>query len=370
MEENRIVTDPNIFSISSHKQLWEHMNTIAKTLIDSRAFPPYIQNSHQAMIVFETGHEMGLKFMESIKYLYIISGQVTLTGQGAARKLADAGYRVKYEEEKDKCTAIVYKLDPEKEIARDTVTFQEAEESGYTYFNPKNDKGDYILDKDGEKKRETKVGWREGMNRKLKLRYLALSSIIKTSLPDVLGAAIDIKEVAEDYPVEEKKKEELIPSGVKADLKNFIDKSKAKKEEVKPEIQEAEIIERAENGELFPDGRSIPKSKYPELAKTIDEVVQEKAQESTQKTLGEAMQEEAAEEPVDVDPRLVSKRKEFFATAGELGIPAETAKEEAKKHFGKQHLSEISLMDLTAYVRAMKLRLKQKQQGVNILDPK
>lgn len=356
MEENRIVTDPNIFSISSHKQLWEHMNTIAKTLIDSRAFPPYIQNSHQAMIVFETGHEMGLKFMESIKYLYIISGQVTLTGQGAARKLADAGYRVKYEEEKDKCTAIVYRLDPEKEIARDTVTFQEAEESGYTYFNPKNDKGVHILDANGEKKRETKVGWREGMNRKLKLRYLALSSIIKTSLPDVLGAAIDIKEVAEDYPVEERKKEELIPTGVKADLKNFIDKSKAKKEEVKPEIQEAEIIEPVGTANTPVGGET-----------TVADPM--KPQEATQRTLGEAMQEEEAQKE-SVDPRLVSKRKEFFATAGELGIPAETAKEEAKKHFGKQHLSEISLMDLTAYVRAMKLRLKQKQQGVNILDPK
>lgn len=361
MEGNIQTTDSNLFSVSAHKQLWEHMNTIAKTLIESRAIPSYIQNSAQAMVVFETGHEMGLKFMESVKYLYIINGQVTLTGQGAARKLADSKYRVKYEEETDKCTAIVYMLDPEREIARETVTFAEAEASNYIYSFEKDEKGNKIKDaKTGEFKKNLKPGWLPGMNRKLKLRYLALSTVVKTHLPDVLGAAVDIKEVAEDYPVEEKVKEPLINAEQKADLNSFIKKAKDKKEgkveDKKEEVQEGEIIEGDKVAPVLPTeilDKAQEATKAEKRPLTTEEV--EKALDIK---LGEA--QEAAPEPKD--PRFVSKQREFFATANELGLDVEKAKEEVKKYFGdKKHFADLSLMELTSYVRAMKIRLKQKQ---------
>lgn len=377
MEDTQIHTQGNVFSISTHKQLWEHMNTIAKTFIESRAMPSYIVNSAQAMVVLEAGHEMGLQFMESVKYLYLINGSIALTGQGAARKLKDAGYRAEYKDEEDKCTVTVFK--GKEEIASETVTFKEADDSGYTKT------------KDGD----IKPGWKPGMNRKLKLRYLGLSIIIKTHLPDVLGSAVDIKEVAEDYPVEEKKKEPLINAEQKASLDEFINKAKDKKNNQADVIEEAEVVEYTKdgknkivNGIVQPSEENIKQGIRP---KTLGETMQQEAYDKAIETSKNIKENEKGELEHDVnpkkeltaeevedalgvteeeklqqDPRFQVKQREFFAAANELGLDAEKAKEEVKRYYGgKKHFSELTLMELTAYVRAMKLKIKQRREEAN-----
>ena len=44
-----------------------------------------------------------------------------------------------------------------------------------------------------------KLGWKEGANRKRKLRYGVLSQIIHTYLPEVLGSVTGIGDYSEDY---------------------------------------------------------------------------------------------------------------------------------------------------------------------------
>lgn len=357
MEAN--TSQGNVFNIATHKEMWGHMNTIAKTFIESRAMPSYIQNSAQAMIVLQAGQEMGLQFMESIKYLYLINGQIALTGQGAARKLRDAGYRVVYEDAEDQCTVIVY--ENEKEVARETVTYEEAKQSGYTSYT------------DRQTGEETdKIAWRKGMNRKLKLRYLGLSTLIKTHLPEVLGSAMDIKEVAEDYPREVidaetlDEKVDLTKDTPKSSLNEFLEQKKAKQDNnlLKGEEPQKEAVE----GEIVDEKESSSQ-------KTLGEVMQEEemkkaetAAEKKAKTTGDNTElvEEVFEtegKEVPVDPKLAMKRKEFFATANDLGVDAEIAKAEVKKYYGdKKSFLDLNHVELSAYVRAMKVRLMQKRK--------
>jgi hypothetical protein len=82
------------------------------------------------------------------------------------------------------------------EVYEETMTLKMAQDSGYTGTN------------DGG----SKVGWKPGINRKLKLRYGALSIIIKSYIPEILGPASDIAEVAEDYPAIEAPKTVALPA--------------------------------------------------------------------------------------------------------------------------------------------------------------
>jgi hypothetical protein len=311
MEDNKLTTQTNTgFNIVTDKQMWDYMKEVAKTFIESRAMPSYLQNASQVIVVLQAGREMGFQFFESIKYLYMVNGSTQITGQGAIRRIKEAGYEIEYEDKDDECTVRV--LDYRNEIpghgkgpstvtAEETVNFKDAEDSGYT----KDSKG------------EIKTGWRKGMNRKLKLRYLAVSTIVKSKMPEVLGSAVDIVEVAEDYPRVEKQVAQVVNEEPQITAKEFI----SKKRKEKKEADNAEIVEAAlevEEGEVV----------------------------------------EAPE-----DPQLISVRKEFFAVANDLEWDPEDAKREIKTYFGdKKSFNDLTYLELLSYVRGMRLRLKQKQQ--------
>jgi hypothetical protein len=317
--ENSIAVADKTFNIVAHKDLWAHMNTVSKTLIESRALPGYLTNPAQVMVILETGQEMGFKFMESIKYLYIVNGAITLQGQGAIRRLVEAGYQVKYEEKDDECTAKVFTGGIE--VARETVTFSDAEKSGYVY-------------KSGGT--ELKPGWLPGLNRKIKLRYQAVSIIVKTRLPDVLGAALDIKEVAEDYEII--KPAEPVVTEIPEDrptVSEFIKKAK----EVKNPKPIMQVIQ--------PTGLKATESESSHILPNVNN------SDSLKKT-----PEELAE-----DERLVTKRKEVFATAKELGVEPEVVKEEIKKYYdNKKSFNDLNYLELSAYVRGMKIKLREKRE--------
>lgn len=167
---------------------YEQMKIISRDMISSKSLPSTFTNVAQVQMALMAGHEMGMTTMESLNDLYFVGGKLQIYGKATPAALRRAGWRIrKFEETKDSCTATVFNPKTDEEIT-DTFTFQDAELSGFT------------KDKYGN----IKLGWKEGANRKRKLRYGVLSQIIHTYLPEVLGSVSGIGDYSEDYMDAEK----------------------------------------------------------------------------------------------------------------------------------------------------------------------
>ncbi len=169
--------------------IYIQMKSMANDFVKSHAIPKGYQNAEQVLVAFQMGYELGLKPMEALNSLYPVNGQLNLWGKATVKRLRDHGWQISYDESvEDQVTATVTKrspIDTNVESYTETYKFSDAVESGYT-------KDNYGKEK---------VGWRKGVNRRLKLRYGVLSMIIKSYLPEVLGAVGDIVEVAQDYEI-------------------------------------------------------------------------------------------------------------------------------------------------------------------------
>lgn len=161
--------------------LYVQMKALANDFIKSKAIPSVWQSAEQVLVGLQTGVEMGMKPMEAMNSLYPVNGAINVWGKATTRRLKEHGWKIQYTDESpESCTAIIKKDD---ETYMETFDFKDAEASGYT------------KDSNGR----LKIGWREGMNRRKKLRYGVLSLIISTYIPEVLGSAMGIVEVSEDY---------------------------------------------------------------------------------------------------------------------------------------------------------------------------
>ncbi len=157
--------------------VWKQMKGMAESFRASGALPQE-DNTARLLMKIQAGYEMGMKPIESIKSFYFVKGTINIFGAAVIRRLREHGWTIEYKDEPNKCTATITKG---AEKHKDTFTFEEAEKSGWT-------KGLNGL----------KPGWYEGANRKLKLRYGVTSLLVKTYVPEVLGSAVDIAEVAMD----------------------------------------------------------------------------------------------------------------------------------------------------------------------------
>lgn len=183
-ESVKVITTPYFNPV-----IWEQMKGMAQTFYISKAIPSHFDNVAKVVAAMQVGLEMGMKPMEALNSLYPVNGSWNIWGKALTRRLREHGYTPRYlEETSEFCRAEVTKgnkSSPNFESYEDTFHYIDAVASGWT------------TDRDNKQK----PGWLPGQNRKLKLRYGVLSSIIKSYIPEVLGAANDIKEVAEDYPV-------------------------------------------------------------------------------------------------------------------------------------------------------------------------
>jgi len=163
------------------EKAWSQMGKITESLLKSGALPQGINNGHQVMMIMQAGKEMGLKPMEALNALYIVNGSINLWGKSLIGRFREFGYQIQFTNEKENTvTAEVTKGD-EKYI--DTFTFDDADLSGWTKT----------------KTGSLKFGWSRGINRKRKLRYGVLSLIAHTYIPEVLGSAIGVVEISQDY---------------------------------------------------------------------------------------------------------------------------------------------------------------------------
>lgn len=233
--------------------VWTQMKGMAETFRQSGALPKSLDTVAKIVVVLQTGLELGLKPMESINSLYIVNGKVNFWGAAAVARLTGKGYEVQYESKDDQkdVTVTVKRIAASKDVYADeykvTYTYEEAEKSGYT-------KG---------------FGWKPGLNRKLKLRYGAISIVLKTHLPHLLGSA-GIVEVEEDA-VEELQVVEDTPSlpeksaldNKPGSLSDFLEKAKQPKKKVvkAPASKPAETVDSSKSEPS--EEETKPDPKYP-----------------------------------------------------------------------------------------------------------
>jgi hypothetical protein len=190
MEVSTTFMNPNV---------WGQIRAMGKVFFEGKALPNSILNEPQLVMVLQAGFEMGMAPVESLKSLYIVGGTVNVYGPAVVRRLREHGWKVEYTDESDTgVTATVSNLNSGEKYT-ERYDYVMAEKSGYTKTNS-----------GGEK-----IGWKAGINRKLKMRYGVLSLIIKSYIPEVLGSASDIAEVAMDAP---QQAQELKSAGAPAAL--------------------------------------------------------------------------------------------------------------------------------------------------------
>ena len=174
MTQNTSVMNP-----TEHAQ----MKKIAQEFWASNALNDSFKNPEQIIMALMAGREMGMSFTESVNGFYFVKGKLNIYGKATPSALRRHGWRIKYTDETpESCTATITNVNTGEEIT-DTFTFDEAKASGF------------VNDNYGK----VKIGWREGANRKRKLRYGVLSQLIHTYVPEVIGGAAGIAEYSQDY---------------------------------------------------------------------------------------------------------------------------------------------------------------------------
>lgn len=161
---------------------YEQMKIISRDLIASKSLPKTFENAAQVQMALMAGKEMGMTTMEALNDLYFVGGKLQIYGKATPAALRRAGWRIKFDDAEDACTATITNPETGEEIT-DTFTMKDAELSGFVKDNYGN----------------VKMGWKPGANRKRKLRYAVLSQIIHTYVPEVLGAVAGIGEYSDDY---------------------------------------------------------------------------------------------------------------------------------------------------------------------------
>jgi len=275
-ESNALTVDAYL-----NPERWLQMEKLATSLVQSRAFPKSIQNAAQALVVMQAGVEMGLKPLEAINGLAIINGVVSPWGKTTVRLLKNHGWKIKYQmlnERGGGCRATISKDD---ETYTDELYFDQAVKSKWTEMKLQN--GSYAL----------KPGWYEGANREMKLRYGVLSKIIKTYVPEVMGSAGDIAEIAEDYVIVEEPASDInvthkttevmtsTPDERKAGLQEFLEKNKNNpKAQPKPAKTEKKAQKNVENTSNSEQKEAESNESTPDQAEAIEgEIVTDESKE-------------------------------------------------------------------------------------------
>lgn len=219
------ILDPNVYM---------QMKSISNDFFNSKAVPSAYQNTFQVLFGLQAGYEMGMQPVESLQSLTIVNGSISLWGKAIPKRLRLHGWKLKFEEGGDGdeqfCEATITNEKLGEEYT-EKITFKEAEDSGYT----KDNSG------------RLKVGWKPGMNRRLKLRYDVLDMLCKTYVPEVFGPAAGTAEVLQDVNPEDDK-----PS-LNDQIKAATGKLNTKAKAVDHDAQEGEVVNGGNNAPAVPN---------------------------------------------------------------------------------------------------------------------
>ncbi len=169
-EDKQMMVNPSASDISTFFDAGRlaEMGKMAEAFAKSGAFGSDVKNGYTALVKLQAGFEMGMAPMESMNSLYIVNGHVTIWGVAMIKRLRKFGWDVSYEDSPGQCTVTVKKGNS---IHTYTATADEVKKGKAYAFAPKE-----------------------------KLRFHAISRIIRFELPEVLDAGITyFKEEAEDF---------------------------------------------------------------------------------------------------------------------------------------------------------------------------
>ena len=147
------------------------MASFARSMIKSGAFSKNIQNEFQAIAILQTGAEMEMAPMEALDAFYIVNGKVTIYGKAVSRQLRKHGWEIQYLDE-----------EPGKKVTVKVTKGEKTHEYKAISTDP-------VLSRSVAFKNDPQS----------KLRWHALSRLVKFSLPEVLGPASEITEEANDF---------------------------------------------------------------------------------------------------------------------------------------------------------------------------
>ncbi len=170
--------------------VWDAMDKMATTFIKSGALPTGINNTAQLMMIFQAGHEMGLKPVASLQNLYIVNGRVALQGSAMLQKMIEKGVGIEWKERSaEKVTAIFTR----KGMAPFTATFtmKEADERKISH-NYNKEKKEWIR----------KPVWRQFPENMLMWKVIATGG--KFYCADLMGGVEVYEDIIDAQIVEDK----------------------------------------------------------------------------------------------------------------------------------------------------------------------
>ena len=166
-EENELIKSKatGIFDPVVFKQ----MEFICEKMVTAKALPKGIENGAQAIVIMQRGWELGLKPMDSLSALYMVSGRIQLWGEAMIREVLKKVDKIKW-----------YEATNEKAICG---IFYKGEEY----------KGEYTIE---QARAEGRVGVKNKYGKdksptwtkfpKNHLRFNAVRDVMKFSLPHVM----------------------------------------------------------------------------------------------------------------------------------------------------------------------------------------
>lgn len=152
-------------SIAQVAQFFDHervneMFKLAQNFHAAQCWGPDIKNPAQALVKIQAGFEMGMAPIEAMNSLYIVNGKITIYGMAMTKRLREHGWTIQYEEKPNEATATITKG---------------------------SEKYSYTATMDELKKIKSKAAEFAGKD---KLKWHALSRLIRFNVPEVLGAGV------------------------------------------------------------------------------------------------------------------------------------------------------------------------------------
>jgi len=167
---DELIEGPKASDIAIHfeTQRLAEMGRMAEAFHKAGCFGSDVKNAYQALVKIQAGFEMGIPPMEAMNSLYIVNGHITIWGVAMIKRLKKFGWQVSYDDKPGECTVTIKKGD---EVYSEKALASDVKKTGAYSFAPKQ-----------------------------KLRYHAISQLIRFSVPEVLDAGISyLKEDAEDF---------------------------------------------------------------------------------------------------------------------------------------------------------------------------
>lgn len=167
---NELIEGPKASDIAIHfeTQRLAEMGRMAEAFHKAGCFGSDVKNAYQALVKIQAGFEMGIPPMEAMNSLYIVNGHIAIWGVAMIKRLKKFGWQVSYDDKPGECVVTIKKGD---EVYSEKALASDVKKTGAYSFAPKQ-----------------------------KLRYHAISQLIRFSVPEVLDAGISyLKEDAEDF---------------------------------------------------------------------------------------------------------------------------------------------------------------------------